>query len=303
MTGQLAGSAVLIGLAVTLAWAGARLALACPAPSPAAPRPARATARTGLLRAAAVVITMTVLLAVVTLTAAVHIRHHSLLGAYLAVAAVAGTAALARRPFTSPAARRAAVAGTCVLAVAWLLRPGWLTAGLLATVITVQMVPLISGDLAWPFTHLAGAGLALALAYDAVQVWATHQMTGGHIAGQWLPIMFYVPAHPALSSGPAQILGAGDIAIPAILLAAAARIAARAARPVIFYAALAAYTAGLTAACIVLWAGNGAALPATVFTIPPIAAAVFIACWQAGTVHALTAVPGTPIPAENQNDA
>ena len=304
MSNPIASSAVLFALAVALIWAGTRLALSRPPGTAstglgqASGQPDRPGRGQTLARSLGVVAGLTVTLAVLGVSSAVHVHGVSGLMLLIVISAVAGCWQITRTHLTGAAGIAAAVA-LGAAALAWLAWPGWATATALAVLITVQAVPLL--EFGWSFASLAWAGLAVAAGYDAVQVWLTHnimavaQPGGPHPA--WLPIMYYMPASWHLAAPPVQILGAGDVMLPAVLVVAAGRVAARAGKPVILRAAIAAYAAGLVLVFAVVAVDGGAAFPVTVITIPAVIAAVLAAASAAGVRPLLATTAPAPAPA------
>ena len=131
------------------------------------------------------------------------------------------------------------------------------------------------------FVRASVIGVALTFGYDALQVFVFDGMRrlADAAADQWIPIMLSVPNHLAWSSPAAVGLGAGDIAIPAVLVVIAGSAGQRAGTPALFWAAVSGYAVGLAAAGVVLTA-TGAMLPALIFLVPATIASVVLVAWR-----------------------
>lgn len=168
-----------------------------------------------------------------------------------------------------------------VLVALWLLWPHWLTAGVLGIALCTALVGVWKPRL--PFVWLFLVVLAVAGAYDAVQVFVTGDMVAALLSAldAVLPLMVVVPGEPNLFAKPESGLGLGDIVTSAILLVAAARIAQRTKTPWILYGGIVGYVVA-DLAVIAVGKITQHFQPATIYFVPGIAAGIMLAAVLTG---------------------
>jgi hypothetical protein len=277
--------AVVMGVLV----AGTRLALARPA-NRLLPAPGNGQAEGNRLATTA---TAVAAVAIAALVAGVEIAVPQQGALYATVTVITVAIVFFARSVAGRRLTRAAAAAVAAAAgMTWELSANWLTYSIAGSFIAVAVITLVRPRL--PFWLAAAAATALA-AYDYLQVCVTHAtvrvvasaayaVRGGHATG--IPGLIGIPAHAALLSPYAIAVGAGDVALPGILIVIAGRAGKAAGTPRLYAAAVSGYAAGL-AACLAAAATTGAALPAMVFLVPAIIIAVAASARLAGAWPAL----------------
>ena len=213
-----------------------------------------------------------------------------------AVAMAALAFLFTRTAARSWAARAAAGLGSAVCVTAWAVAASWLTWTIAAAYTALAAITVIR-----PRTSFwTAAAVATVLAgNDYVQVCLTRATVRavaagdpyaslgphpGHAAG--MPGLIGIPAHAALASPYAIMLGVGDVALPGILIVIAGRAGKLAGTLWLHRAAIAGYGSGL-AACLTVATTTGVPLPAMAFLVPGTVIAVVVAAWRAHAWPAL----------------